>query len=319
LIEGHTSRSEEGRMEHTFELTESVPPTPMIHLYQEVLALKTTKTAQDRVITRLRLRVRRLKKKRKARTSQPMKRRLFKGRVESSTDKSLDEEDASKQGRYKDKTEPMFKESDFNELHDDMQDAQGEIVDAATTRVSTVSAPVTTAGVAISTAEPRTPPTTTTVFDDEDVTMAMAQTLIKMKEQKAKEKGVAFREEEEEAPRITTTISITTLQPLPAIDPKDKGKGVLVEEESDRSVKVKRSDQGDLQVQADAELAQLLHQEELAELERRQKEREAQEKASMDAIYEEYNNIQASIDADALFAAKLQQEEREQFTIEERA
>ncbi|GKB08296.1 hypothetical protein Tco_0836580 [Tanacetum coccineum] len=70
-----------------------------------VLALETTKTAQDRVITRLRLRVRRLEKKRKARTSQPMKRRLVKGRVESSTDKSLDEEDAYKQGRYKDKTD----------------------------------------------------------------------------------------------------------------------------------------------------------------------------------------------------------------------
>ncbi|GKA14605.1 hypothetical protein Tco_0694251 [Tanacetum coccineum] len=132
------------------------------NLSNRVLALETAKTAQDRVITRLRLR-------------------------------SLDEEDAFKHGRYKDKTEPMFKESDFDELHDDMQDAQGETVDAATTRVSTVSAPVTTAGVAISTAEPRTPPTTTIVFDDEDVTMAMAQTLIKMKGQKAKKKGVAFR------------------------------------------------------------------------------------------------------------------------------
>ncbi|GJX47424.1 hypothetical protein Tco_0272614 [Tanacetum coccineum] len=113
---------------------------------------------------------------------------------------------------------------------------------------------------------------------------------------------------------------ITTTGPSQVtIDPKDKGKGVLVEEESDPSVKIKRSDQGDLQVQSDAELAQLLHQEELAELERRQKERERQEKASMDAIYEEYDTIQANIDADTLFAAKLQQEEREQFTIEERA
>ncbi|GJU63263.1 hypothetical protein Tco_1245098 [Tanacetum coccineum] len=39
----------------------------------------------------------------------------------------------------------------------------------------------------------------------------------------------------------------------------------------------------------------------------------------MALLYEEYNNIQASIDVDALFAAKLQQEEREQFTIKERA
>ncbi|GKF43577.1 hypothetical protein Tco_0130129, partial [Tanacetum coccineum] len=35
--------------------------------------------------------------------------------------------------------------------------------------------------------EPRTPPTTTSIFNDEDITMA--QTLIKMKEEKAKEKG----------------------------------------------------------------------------------------------------------------------------------
>ncbi|GKF31508.1 reverse transcriptase domain-containing protein [Tanacetum coccineum] len=60
-----------------------------------VLALEEAKTAQDRMITRLKLRVKRLEKKRKARTPQPMKRRLFKGRVESSND-DLDEEDASK-------------------------------------------------------------------------------------------------------------------------------------------------------------------------------------------------------------------------------
>ncbi|GJQ89921.1 hypothetical protein Tco_0001060 [Tanacetum coccineum] len=38
----------------------------------------------------------------------------------------------------------------------------------------------------------------------------------------------------------------------------------------------------------------------------------------MAAIYEEYDTIQASIDADALFAAKLQREDREQYTIKER-
>ncbi|GJT81824.1 hypothetical protein Tco_1056166 [Tanacetum coccineum] len=51
---------------------------------------------------------------------------------------------------------------------------------------------------------------------------------------------------------------------------------------------------------------------ELAQVERRQKERAAQEEASMAALYEEYDTIQASIDVDALFAARLQQEEREQ-------
>ncbi|GJY97763.1 hypothetical protein Tco_0514673 [Tanacetum coccineum] len=181
-----------------------------------------------------------------------------------------------KRGRRSDKLKPMFKDKDFEELDDQMENVEEETVDAAATGVSTVSAPISTAGVTISTAESRTPPTTTTVFDDEDVTMAMAQTLIKMKEQKAKEKGVDIIDVEDSSNTIRHVRSITTLQPLPTIDPKDK----------------------------DAELAQRLHEEELAELERRQKERVAQK---------------ASIDADALFAAKLQQEEREQFTIEERA
>ncbi|GJX15961.1 hypothetical protein Tco_0216793, partial [Tanacetum coccineum] len=70
------------------------------------------------------------------------------------------------------------------------KDAQAETVDAATTGVSS-------AAVTISTTEPRTPPSSTTVFDDEDVTMAMAQTLIKMKEQTSKEKGVAITDVED--------------------------------------------------------------------------------------------------------------------------
>nr|GEZ60276.1 ribonuclease H-like domain-containing protein [Tanacetum cinerariifolium] len=35
LLEGHTSESGEGKMEKPFELTDTVPPTPMIHLSQE--------------------------------------------------------------------------------------------------------------------------------------------------------------------------------------------------------------------------------------------------------------------------------------------
>ncbi|GJU65785.1 hypothetical protein Tco_1247620 [Tanacetum coccineum] len=162
LSGGNTPGSDEGRMELIQELMETCTS-----LTKRVLALEEAKTAQDRVITRLKLRVKRLEKKRKARTPQPMKRRLFKGRVESSDD-DLDEEDASKQGRESDKTKSMFQDSDFDVLDDDMEDVEGETVHTATTGVSAVSAPVTTAGVAISTAEPRTPPTTAaTTFIDE--------------------------------------------------------------------------------------------------------------------------------------------------------
>ncbi|GJR72293.1 hypothetical protein Tco_0084658 [Tanacetum coccineum] len=59
----------------------------------EVLALEKAKTAQDLEITSLKNRVKKLEKKRKARTPQ-LKRRLFKVRIESSADKSLgDQED----------------------------------------------------------------------------------------------------------------------------------------------------------------------------------------------------------------------------------
>ncbi|GJZ28583.1 ribonuclease H-like domain-containing protein [Tanacetum coccineum] len=130
-----------------------------------------------------------------------------------------------------------------------------------------------------------TPPQTTSIFDDEDITMA--QTLIKMKEEKAKEKGVAFKDVEDSSRLVR---SITTLKPLLSIDPKDKGKGILVEEEP---VKIKRKDQGIDQIGRDEELAHKLHEEELAEIARIQEEKAAQEEAS--------------------------KEEREEYIIEERA
>ncbi|GKA89460.1 putative ribonuclease H-like domain-containing protein, partial [Tanacetum coccineum] len=155
-----------------------------------VLDLEKEKDVQAMEILRLKKRVKRLERQRKSSTSQ-LRRRKYR-QVESS-----DEEDASKQGRKNDKTNPMLHESDFDGFGN-------ETVDATTTGVSTTSAPVTTAGVAINVEDSSRP-----------------------------------------------VRSITTLQPLPSIDPKDKGK--------------------------------------------------------------------ASIDVDTLFAAKLQQEDREQYTIKERA
>nr|GFA74818.1 hypothetical protein [Tanacetum cinerariifolium]GFA74850.1 hypothetical protein [Tanacetum cinerariifolium] len=136
--------------------------------------------------------------------------------VESSDD-DLDEDDASKQGRNSDKTKPMFKDSDFDGLDDDVENVKGETV-YAITKVSVVSTLVNTVGVSISTAEPRTPLiTAATAFVDEDLTIA--QTLVKIRSEKAKEKEVAFRDVEEAHRLIRST---TTLQSLPSIDPKEK-------------------------------------------------------------------------------------------------
>ncbi|GJW42299.1 hypothetical protein Tco_0071098 [Tanacetum coccineum] len=151
----------------------------------------------------------------------------------------------------------MFKGGDFDNDIDDMvneamKNVEGDTVNAAgavntaTTRVSAASASVTTAGVSISTGELRTPPTTTTTaFEDKDFTIA--QTLVKMRSEKAKVKGVDFRDVEESA--RSTTI-------LPTIDTKDKGKGIMQEPEKPPKNPIKA------QIQRDAEIAQRLFEEE---------------------------------------------------------
>ncbi|GJR23389.1 hypothetical protein Tco_0971916 [Tanacetum coccineum] len=290
LLEGgYTPGSDEGRM----TLDELI--TLCTQLSKQVLDLEKENDAQAVEILNLKKKVKKLERKRKSSISHPRRRKYR--QVETSSDDDLDEEDASKQGRRSDKLKPMFKDKDFEELDDHIENVEEETVDAAATGVSTVSAPVSTAGVTISTAEPRTPPTTTTIFDDEDVTMAMAQTLIKMKEQKAKEKGVAITDVEDSSRIVRPVRSITTLQPLPTIDPKDKGKGILVEEEP---VKIKIRDQGDLQVQADAE-------------------RQRQEDDTNAALAKEFDEIQAIINVEYELVVRLTHEEKEMYTIEERA
>ncbi|GJW84865.1 hypothetical protein Tco_0158010 [Tanacetum coccineum] len=84
-------------------------------------------------------------------------------------------------------------------------------------------------------ATPTTPtPTPTTFGDDETI----AQVLLNMSQAKAvsreKEKGVELKDVENiERPRPTSTRSLLTLKPLPKIDPKDKGKKRIEEDESD--------------------------------------------------------------------------------------
>ncbi|GJV82235.1 hypothetical protein Tco_1518105 [Tanacetum coccineum] len=131
--------------------------------------------------------------------------------------------------------------------------------------------------------EPRTTPTTTSIFEDEDITMA--QTLIKMKEEKDREKGVSIKDVDDSS---RPARSILTLKPLPTIDPKDKA-----------------------QIAKDAEIARLVHEKELAEMEREREERQRQDQASVDYITSLYDEVQAKMDASEELAARLQMEERE--------
>ncbi|GJZ79348.1 hypothetical protein Tco_0644185 [Tanacetum coccineum] len=137
-------------------------------LSDRVFDLENVKDAQALEIKQLKKRVKKLEKRKKSRTPQ-LKRRLFKVRIKSSAEKSLEDEET--QGRY------------------------GISIAGVTTAepVTTASAPITTAGVSVSTAEPCTaepstpPPTTITVIEDDDLTIA--QTLMKMKSVKLKEKS----------------------------------------------------------------------------------------------------------------------------------
>nr|GEU65174.1 hypothetical protein [Tanacetum cinerariifolium] len=264
LSEVNTSRSREDRMEHPYDLMDFVSPTP----YDSPLSGGHTPESDE-------------EKKRKERTSQHMKRRLFKGRVETSTNKSLGK-DASKLERYDDKTEELnlTDEADIEVIVEDK--GSGEKGGSTAEQVSTVRPEVSAASVLVnvSAAIPYTPPTTTTIFGDEDLTIA--QNLIKLRSEKAKVKGVTFRDVEE-PPRLTR--STTTLQPLLTIDPKDKGKGVMVEEEPEKI----------------------------------EKEKQKQEEATIAVLTEEFDEIQAKIDADYELAIRMTHEEQEKYTIEEMA
>ncbi|GKA87653.1 hypothetical protein Tco_0809417 [Tanacetum coccineum] len=179
-------------------------------------------------------------------------------------------ESISKQGRKNAKSKPTL--DAFDDLDVDLahgmdymetkeavnEGRQSNETEELNLEVDTARLDVDAARQEVNAVETRTPPTTTSIFDDEDITMT--QTLIKMKEEKAKEKGVAFKDVKDSS---RPARSVLTLKQLPSIGPKDKGK-------------------------------------ELAEIARIQEEKAAQEEASRVALIEMFDEVQAGIDADAL-------------------
>ncbi|GJT87719.1 hypothetical protein Tco_1069436 [Tanacetum coccineum] len=215
-------------------------------LSERVLALENIKTAQNLEIINLKKRVKKLEKKKKARTPQ-LKRRLFKVRIESSAEKSLE--------------------------------TQG-------------SAPVTPNGVSVSTAKPSTPLTTTILIEDEDLTIA--QTLMKMRSVKSKEKGVSSETTIRPTRGVimkeaSETITRPIVPPQQQLDTKDKGKGIM--QEPEKPVKMKSKDQ----ITFDEEVAQRLEAQMQAEYE--EEERVARQREEEDNLIS-WDNTQAMIEAD---------------------
>ncbi|GKA29958.1 hypothetical protein Tco_0716203 [Tanacetum coccineum] len=119
-------------------------------------------------------------------------------------------------------------------------------------------------------------------------------------------------------PRPTSIRSMLTLKPFPKIDPKAKGKGMIKEEDKSdtESEDITEAEKKFKMLANDEEMARKVQEEWEAEEE---KERLAEEEATKAAFTNEYDFIQARLNADKILAEKVQEEERENFTIEERA
>ncbi|GKF29177.1 hypothetical protein Tco_0095519, partial [Tanacetum coccineum] len=159
---------------------------------------------------------------------------------------------------------------------------------------------------------------TPTIFGD-DETIAQVLIIMSQNKQKEKEKGVEIRNVEDiERPRPTSIRSMLTLKPLPKIDPKDKGKKMVNEEgESDTELDdITEAEKKFKMLTKDEEVARKVQEEWEAEEE---KKRLSKEEATKVALTNEYDFIQARINADKILAEELQKAEREKFTIKQRA
>ncbi|GJX14831.1 hypothetical protein Tco_0206589 [Tanacetum coccineum] len=161
-------------------------------LSNRVLSLEQSKTAQDLVINKLQKKVKRLEKALRARTP-GMK--LFK--IGTSRIKGLDKENVSKQGRKRDKTKPMFKDSDFDVLNDAMENVEGG---STAEQITTAGDTLNTASIKVSAAGPSTS-TIRDIFKDEMTTII--DTLVAIKSARPRTTSVVIRNVEEEPRRAT--------------------------------------------------------------------------------------------------------------------
>ncbi|GJT15616.1 retrotransposon protein, putative, ty1-copia subclass [Tanacetum coccineum] len=216
---------------------------------------------------------------------------LYKGRriTDINTDEgiSLVDQTAENQGRFND--EEMFDASMLQGKEVFVEKA----VPKKVVEVTNASKPVDAAA------------TTTTTTAAKDLTIdevTLAQVLAALKSLKPKAKGIMFHEQEEAS---TPTVSLK--QPTHVL--KDKGKAKLIKPELPKKKKE--------QIRIDKELAFKLQDEE--EEERLSGEKAQQIDEANVALTEEWNDIQAKIEAHKLLVERLQVREQEELTIEERA
>ncbi|GKE76326.1 hypothetical protein Tco_1542446 [Tanacetum coccineum] len=270
------------------------------NLQNIVIDLAQTKTSQAQEITSLKRRVKRLEKKGGLRTYRL--KRLYKvglsRRVESSEDKGLGEEDASKQGRIADidadaginlVSTHFDADTDMFGVHDLVGDEVVVESEVAVKAASTIPVSAVT--------------TTTTVITNDEITLAKAlaelksaklptttaATTITAVSTRPRAKGLVIHEQEQ-AP----TPTVSSQQPS-QLNVQDKGKGKMVKPEL-----VKKLSKKD-QLMLDEELAFKLQAKEEEE------ERLAREKAQQieEANIVSWDNVQAMIDVDYQMAQQI--------------
>ncbi|GJU16199.1 hypothetical protein Tco_1144165 [Tanacetum coccineum] len=276
----NTPGSDEERIEHQ-ELTDNIPPTPHdsplsggytpgsdedkpnLHelmvictkLSDMVLDLEKEKDAQAMEILKLKNRIKKLERKAKS-SIPPPKRRLYK-QIDSSND-SLGEENASKQGRNDSNKTEEFNLSDKGsggtKVFDDTSAAEKDV--NAVEPVSTIGDAVTVARVipSIDIVGPSNVSTvslsTSTIRDIfEDEIMTITDTLMAIRSTRLRTTSVGIHDVEEEPRRAT---------PVPIVQSQDKGKSKIVEPEPTPKNPIKA------QIHRDVEIAQRLFEEDQA-------------------------------------------------------
>ncbi|GJT75908.1 uncharacterized mitochondrial protein-like protein [Tanacetum coccineum] len=292
LARGNTLRSDEDRLklEELMELC--------TNLQNRVLDLEKTKTTQTNNIASLKRRVKKLEKKNRSRTHKL--KRLYKvgltARVESSRDQESLGEDASKQGRINaidadDDITLVSVQDDADKEMFDVDALNGEEVFVAGQNENVVKEVVDAAQVSTA--------ATTIIITTEEITLAQA--LKALKTSKPKVKGIFFQEPGKST--ITTTISSQQSQ--------DKGKGIMIEEP------VKPTKKKDL-IRLGEEVALKL-QAEFDEEERLIREKAEKEQEANIALIETWDDIEAKINVDYQLAERLQVQEQEELSVEEKA
>ncbi|GJR52993.1 hypothetical protein Tco_1403514 [Tanacetum coccineum] len=240
----------------------------------------------------------------------------------------MQKESVSKQGRKPAKAEPsVHKDQLFDELADDTLDYMDteNAQDVGRTR-NVVYEEKESAEDAVSTEDVvsadkekvSTNRSKDSTDKEKDSTDIPDEVLLNMSQAKVvsreKEKGVELKDVENiKRPRLTLTRSLLTLKSLPKINPKDKGKKKIKEDEFDtKSEDINETEKKFKMLAHDEEIARKMQEDWETEEERK---RLVEEEATNAALIQDFDDIKARMEAGRLLALRLQEEERESSSL----